>query len=61
MKILKQSIGIDVSKNDFKVCLGVIDEQLETKNLYEYAYTNNKKGISQFIKDIASKTDQLIP
>jgi transposase len=61
MKILKQSIGIDVSKNDFKVCLGVIDEQLETKNLYEHAYTNNKKGISQFIKDITPKTDQLIP
>jgi transposase len=61
MKILKQSIGIDVSKNDFKVCLGVIDEQLEAKNVYEYAYTNNKKGISQFIKDIIKKTDQLIP
>ena len=61
MKILKQSIGIDVSKNDFKVCLGIIDEQLETKNVYEYAYTNNKKGISQFIKDITRKTDQLIP
>jgi len=61
MKILKQSIGIDVSKNDFKVCLGVIDEQLQAKNVYEYAYTNNKKGISQFIKDIIKKTDQLIP
>lgn len=61
MKILKQSIGIDVSKNDFKVCLGVIDEQLETKNVYEYAYINNKKGVSQFIKDIVKKTDQLIP
>jgi transposase len=41
--------------------LGVIDEQLEAKNVYEYAYTNNKKGISQFIKDIIKKTDQLIP
>ena len=61
MKILKQSIGIDVSKNDFKVCLGIIDEQLETRNLYEHAYINNKKGISQFIKDITKKTDQLVP
>ena len=61
MKILKQSIGIDVSKNDFKVCLGVIDEQLETRNVYEYAYTNNKKGISGFIKDITKKTDQVVP
>lgn len=61
MKILKQSIGIDVSKNDFKVCLGVIDERLETKNIYELVYFNDKKGIKQFIKDITIKTDKLIP
>jgi hypothetical protein len=28
MKILKQSVGIDVAKNDFKVCVGTLDEQL---------------------------------
>jgi transposase len=61
MKILKQSIGIDVSKNDFKVCFGVIDEQLETRNIYERAYINDKKGIKQFIKEIITKTDRLVP
>ena len=61
MKILKQSIGIDVSKNDFKVCFGVIDEQLENKLVYEQAYVNDKKGIKQFIQEIAAKTDRLIP
>ncbi|QJD98160.1 IS110 family transposase [Mucilaginibacter robiniae] len=61
MKILKQSIGIDVSKSDFKVCLGVIDEQLETKNVYEQVYANDKKGINKFIKDMVSKTDLRIP
>jgi len=61
MKILKQSIGIDVSKNDFKVCLGVIDDRLETRNVYEHVYVNDKKGIKQFIKDITTKAEQLIP
>ncbi|MDB4919743.1 IS110 family transposase [Mucilaginibacter sp.] len=53
MKILKQSIGIDVSKNDFKVCLGVIDEQLEISLTYEHTYANDAKGIKLFIKDIS--------
>jgi transposase len=61
MKILKQSIGIDVSKNDFKVCLGIIDEQLEKNNIYEHVYINDKKGIRQFIKDISTKTNKTIP
>lgn len=61
MKILKQSIGIDVSKNDFKACFGVIDEQLEVRNVYEHAYANDKKGIRQFIKDIGTKADGLTP
>jgi hypothetical protein len=43
MKILKQSIGIDVSKNDFKVCLGIIDERLEKVEIYEQTYANGKK------------------
>ncbi|GAC1313846.1 MAG: IS110 family transposase [Mucilaginibacter sp.] len=61
MKILKQSIGIDVSKNDFKVCLGIIDEQLKNQNVYEQAYVNNKTGIRLFIKDIATKINKSVP
>lgn len=55
MKILKQSIGIDVSKNDFKVCLGQIDEQLDQSVLYERAFANDLKGIKQFIKETATR------
>jgi len=61
MKILKQSIGIDVSKNDFKVCLGIIEERLEKMEIYEHTYINGKKGIRQFIKDIEVKMDKTIP
>jgi len=61
MKILKQSIGIDVSKNDFKVCLGIIDDRLEKANVYECSYPNDKKGIKKFIKEVGKKTDLSIP
>ena len=52
MKILKQSFGIDVSKNDFKVCFGVLDGQLEISLTHEHTYANDAKGIKLFIKDI---------
>lgn len=61
MKILKQTIGIDVSKNDFKVCLGVIDEQLEISLVYEHAYQNDIKGIKRFITEIGSKLNKKTP
>jgi transposase len=60
MKILKQSIGIDVSKNDFKVCLGLLDDRLEKTVVYESSYSNDKKGIKKFIKDAGVKTSQSI-
>jgi len=61
MKILKQSIGVDVSKNDFKVCLGIINDGLEKTIVYESSYANDKKGIKKFIKDAATKTCHPIP
>ena len=53
MKILKQSIGIDVSKNDFKICLGLINERLETSILYERIYANESKSIKRFLKEVS--------
>lgn len=56
MKILRESIGIDVSKNDFKVCIGTIDETLATNFLFEKSYSNDKKGIANFLKEVKSRT-----
>ena len=52
MKILKQSVGIDVSKSDFKVCLGQLDEQLSVAFSFQKAYDNNPKGVALFLKEV---------
>ena len=53
MKILKQSVGIDVSKSDFKVCLGKLDEQLSVAFSFQKAYDNNLKGVTLFLKEVS--------
>ena len=53
MKILKQSVGIDVSKSDFKVCLGKLDEQLSVAFSFQKAYDNNLKGVTVFLKEVS--------
>lgn len=57
MKILKQSVGIDVAKNDFKVCLGQLDERLSIAFSFQKTYANNAKGIRLFIKEVSRLFD----
>jgi hypothetical protein len=52
MKILKQSVGIDVAKNDFKVCVGTLDEQLSVVFSFQKTYANNCNGIRLFLKEV---------
>ncbi len=52
MKILKQSVGIDLSKDDFKMALGRLSNCLENHFLLEKTYTNSEQGIKSMIKDI---------
>ena len=52
MKILKQSVGIDVAKNDFKVCLAQLDEQLNVAFRFQKAYDNNPRGVALFLKEV---------
>lgn len=53
MKILKQSVGIDVAKNDFKVCLGQLDQCLSVAFNFQKTYSNNAKGIRLFLKEVS--------
>lgn len=53
MKILKQSVGIDVAKDDFKVCLGQLDERLSIAFSFQKTYVNNTKGIRLFLKEVS--------
>lgn len=55
MKILRESIGVDISKDDFKVCIGTIDETLVTNFLFEATYPNDKKGTTRFLRDLKAK------
>lgn len=61
MKKLKQSIGIDVSKDDFKSCVGTIDESLSTSFEKPKVYFNTPKGIRSYIKDLSKAIDKLVP
>lgn len=49
MKTIKQVIGIDVSKDTFHVCLGIIDESQSIKVLKQSSFTNNEKGFKQLL------------
>lgn len=55
MKNLKQSVGIDVSKGDFKICLGQIDQAFNKEFTFSKAYENTPKAIQVFLKEISKK------
>jgi transposase len=48
MKNLKYAVGIDVSKDDFKVCLSVIEENFNFKIKASNTFKNNPKAIKDF-------------
>jgi transposase len=49
MKTIKQVIGIDVSKDDFHVCLGTIDESQIVRIVKQSSFANNAKGFKQLV------------
>lgn len=58
MSILRQTIGVDISKDDFVAYAERIDEQFACKRLGQRKFTNNQKGIKEFISWFTSKTDE---
>jgi transposase len=49
MKSLKYAVGIDVSKDDFKACISVIDESFHVKVKASTSFGNTLKGIKDFL------------
>lgn len=49
MKNLKYSVGIDVSKDDFKACLSVLNENIQVKIKASSTFSNTEKGIKLFM------------
>ena len=60
MKQLKQSIGIDVSKDDFKSCIGTIDESLSTSFEKPMTIVNSPKEIKAYIKQVSKAIDKSV-
>lgn len=49
MKKLKYAVGIDISKDDFKVCISVINEAFQVKVIASSTFKNTAGGIKQFM------------
>lgn len=48
-KIIRQSLGIDVAKDDFKVCYGSINAKMEHSIIAEASFDNSAKGMEQLV------------
>ena len=56
--MIKYSIGIDISKNDFHACLSSIDELQKVKVVRSGTFKNNKLGFPDFVKWIKGSCSQ---
>ena len=57
MNLLKLSIGLDVSKEDFKFCLGSLTSQLETSYSKPVSLPNNTHGVKKLIQQLKIEVD----
>ena len=57
MKILKKSIGLDVSKADFKYCHCHLDEALSIHTIKANALKNDAKGVKELVKYLKTISD----
>jgi len=43
--IIRQSVGVDIAKDDFKVCYGCINSKMEQRIISQSSFENNPKGM----------------
>jgi transposase len=60
-KIIKQNVGVDIAKDDFKVVFSIIGEQLNKKILASRTFRNDLPGCKDFLQWIHSKKDNRLP
>lgn len=58
--ILKQNVGIDISKDSFNVCLSTLDNHFEKNCLGQRQFNNTLKGFKAFISWIEKKKDESV-
>jgi transposase len=61
VKLLKYSVGVDMSKEKFEACISSIDVTQYTKVVATRSFTNTQKGIENFFKWVKSKCKHPIP
>lgn len=59
--MIKSVVGIDISKDDFQVCLKVLDKTNRAKIKGTRSFKNNKKGFSNFKEWVNKRTKDLEP
>ena len=52
MILIKKVIGVDISKDDFKVRFGTLDQNMEQRISKPFTFPNNVSGFNQLLKTI---------
>ena len=55
--IIKQSVGIDIAKDDFKVCFSVMNQKMQIKVRGSRTFANNFKGFKEFLEWLNRKRE----
>ncbi len=61
MKVLKQSVGIDVAQKELVVCLGRLTEDLHCELYHKRTFVNNQKGFAALLKWVGEHTSPEAP
>jgi transposase len=56
-EIIKQNVGIDIAKDDFKVCLSVLGSDLRMVIKGSRTFNNNEKGFADFLSWAEQKSE----
>lgn len=59
-KLIKQSVGIDISKDDFEARICAIDIEQELSFSQSRKFSNNKKGFKEFVKWVTMRLNAKI-
>jgi transposase len=57
MKIIKQSIGADIAKDHFDVCLSVLTEEHQVVIKSTHKFSNSAKGLAEFARWVSKWED----
>lgn len=60
-KIIKQTVGVDISKDKFDVCYAIMDQEQEIMFKSSKVFENNKKGFNQLLSWVSKHQLNEVP